>query len=209
VRVAVELDHERPILVANVVEVHRPLTTKFSITVVFLAVLLAGIAMALDDDDRSGTRSSWKPDPAVTADTYVDPVLETSQDDRVAAVIAALPESLRLSGSGITIREGCADEDRCVVGAWYRGVVYLGTITLASGDDALTRVLAHEYGHVWSAVHSEESGRLRAMIAPLTEQDPEEALADCVKVVLGHSHPGYWACEDDSVRAVLRQRLGI
>jgi len=157
------------------------------------------------------TANSMRPrsNPAVTVDTYVAPVLETSQDDRVARVIAALPELSRLSGSGIPIREGCADENRCIVGAWYRGVVYLGTITLAADDDALTRVLAHEFGHVWSAVHSEESGRLRAMIAPLTEQDPEEALADCVKVVLGHSHPGYRACEDESVRAVLRQRLGI
>jgi hypothetical protein len=51
------------------------------------------------------------------AEILIESVLDTSRSARVANLVAQLPEVLRLAGSG-------------VFGAWYRGVMYLGTTTL-------------------------------------------------------------------------------
>jgi hypothetical protein len=51
------------------------------------------------------------------AEIHIESVLDTSRSARVANLVAQLPEVLRLAGSG-------------VFGAWYRGVMYLGTTTL-------------------------------------------------------------------------------
>lgn len=176
--------------------------------------LTAVIAGGLLGSRGSSSEPQWPPGGGVpvvaTAETYVPPMLETSQNERVAKVIDELLESLRMSGSGITIRESCGGEDPCIAGAWCRGVMYLGAPTLNDPDDErLARVMAHEYGHVWSAMHPDRSRILKEIIEPLTDQKPEEALADCFKVVLGYGHAGYWSCDDAGVRDAVRREVGL